>query len=89
MIKVTVKNGTMPQEEMDAYIFYTKKRYGTIMPDDLEIILEMDGEYVNITYDPPFRLCAYRATDYLVNDPAKLNPSKFAEMQDKVPNTLS
>lgn len=89
MIKVTVKNGTLPQEEINAYIFYTKKRYGTILPENLEIILEVDGDYVNISYDPPFRLCAYRATDYLVTDPAKLNPSKYAEMQDKIPNTLT
>ncbi len=88
MFKVTVKNGTLPQEEIDAYIFYTKKRYGTILPDNLEIILELDGEYVNISYNPPFVFHTYRATDYLVNDADKLNASKYAELQEKVPNHL-
>ncbi len=88
MFKVTVKGGTLPQEEIDAYIFYTKKRYGTILPDNLEIVLEVDGEYVNISYDPPLMFHTYRATDYLVNDSQKLNASKYAEMQDKIPNSI-
>lgn len=88
MFRVTVKGGTLPQSEIDAYIFYTKKKYGTVLPDDLEIILEVDGDYVNISYEPPFVFSAYRATDYLVNDAAKLNASKFSELRDKVPNSL-
>ena len=89
MIKVTVKGGTLPQEEIDQYIFHTKKRFGTILPDDLEIILELDGEYVNITYDPPFAFRAYRGTDYLVNNADKLNDSKRAELFEKVANSIS
>ncbi len=88
MIRVTVKGGTLPQSEIDAYIFYTKKKYGTILPKDLEITLEVDGEYVNIHYDPPFVFQTYRATDYLVNALDKLNDSKIAEQHDKVPNSL-
>lgn len=88
MFKVTVKGGVMPQEEINQYIFYTKKRFGTILPDDLELILEIDGDFVNLTYDPPFRFHAYRGTDYLVNDAEKLNASKFAELTEKIPNTL-
>ncbi len=88
MIRVTVKGGTLPQEEIDAYIYYTKKRFGTRIPNDLEIILEVDGEYVNLCYDPPFRFEVFRGTDYLVNDAEKLNASKFAELQDKVPNSI-
>lgn len=88
MFKVTVKGGTLSQAEIDAYVFYTKKKYGIVLPDDLEIILEVDGEYVNITYQPPFVFRAYRATDYLVNDAAKLNASKYSEMCDKIPNAI-
>ncbi len=88
MFKVTVKGGTLTQAEIDAYVFYTKKKYGIVLPDDLEIILEVDGDYVNISYQPPFAFRAYRATDYLVNDAAKLNASKYSELCDKIPNTI-
>ena len=88
MFTVTVKGGTLPQEEINAYIFYTKKKYGTLLPEKLEIILEVDGEYVNIHYNPPFRFCAYRSTDYLVNDAGKLNASKYAELQDRITNPV-
>ncbi len=88
MFKVTVKGGMLPQAEIEAYLFYTKKKYGTVLPDDLEIILEVDGDYVNISYNPPMSFRTYRATDYLVNDAAKLNASKYSEMCEKVPNSL-
>ena len=88
MFKVTVKGGTLSRAEIDAYIFYTKKKYGIVLPDELEIILEVDGDYVNISYDPPFVFRAYRATDYLVNDAAKLNDSKLSEMYDKTINSV-
>jgi len=87
MFEVTVKGGTLPPEEITAYILYTKKKYGTVLPEKLEIILEVDGDYVNIYYNPPFCFHAYRSTDYLVNDTGKLNPSKYAELQDRIANT--
>ena len=88
MFKVTVKGGELPQEEINQYIFYTKKRFGTILPDNLELILEVDGDYVNLSYNPPFALRVYRGTDYLVNNAEKLNASKYAELCEKIPNTL-
>ncbi len=88
MFRVTVRGGALSREEIDAYIFYTKKKYGTVLPDDLEIILEVDGDYVNISYDPPFVFHAIRSTDYLVNDAEKLNDSKRSELQDKVPHSV-
>ena len=88
MLKVTVNGGTLPQEEIDSYIFYTKKKYGTILPDDLEIILTVDGDHVDIRYVPAFQYRVFRGTDYLVNDAEKLNDSKLAELRDKVPNSL-
>lgn len=88
MIKVTVKGAELTKEEINNYIFYTKKRYGTVLPENLEMILEADGDYMKISYNPPFRFSAYRGTDYLVNDAEKLNESKFAELQEKIPNTL-
>ena len=88
MIKVNVTGGSLTQEEIDAYIFYTKKRFGTILPEDLEMTLEVDGEFVNIRYNPPFQFHVYRGTDYLVNDAEKLNDSKYAELMEKVPNSI-
>ena len=88
MIKVSVTGGNLSQEEIDTYIFYTKKRFGTIMPDELEMTLEVDGDYVNIRYNPPFEFHAYRGTDYLVNNAEKLNASKYAELMEKVPNSI-
>lgn len=87
MFKVTVKGGELPQEEINQYIFYTKKRFGTMLPDELEIIIELDGDYVRLTYDPPFEFRVYRGTDYLVNNAAKLNASKYAELCEKIPNS--
>ena len=88
MIKVNVTGGSLTQEEIDAYIFYTKKRFGTILPEDLEMTLEVDGEFVNIRYNPPFQFHVYRGTDYLVNDAEKHNDSKYAELMEKVPNSI-
>lgn len=88
MFKVTVKGGTLSQEEINNYIFYTKKRFGTILPEQLELILEVDGDFVNITYEPPFDFRVYRSTDYLVNNAEKLNVSKLAELREKIPNSI-
>ena len=77
MFKVTVKGGEMPQEEINQYIFYTKKRFGTALPDELEIIIEIEEDEVTLRYDPPFTFPAYRGTDYLVNKAEKLNDSKL------------
>ncbi|MDE6708822.1 MAG: hypothetical protein K2K06_12405, partial [Oscillospiraceae bacterium] len=66
-----------------------KKKYGAILPENLEMILEVDGDYVNISYNPPFIYHAYRSTDYLVNDARKLNPSKYDELLDKVAHTIN
>ena len=88
MFEVIVKGGILPQEEINAYILLTKKKYGTILPEHLEMILEVDGDYVNISYNPPFTYHTYRSTDYLVNDARKLNPSKYDELLDKVAHTI-
>lgn len=88
MFHVTVTGGSLPQNEVDAYLFYIKKKYGTALPDNLEITLEIDGDFLNIRYNPPFQFHAYRATDYLVNDTSKLNASKFAEFQDKIVHSV-
>ncbi len=89
MFEINVVGGTLAQEEIDAYIFYTKKKYGTLLPEHLKITLEVDGDHVNITYDPPFRYQVFRGTDYLVNDAKKLNDPKLAELHDKIPNPIT
>ena len=85
---VITSSTNMSQEEIDTYIYYTKKRFGTALPDELEIIIEIEGDYVNLTYNPPFHFPVYRGTDYLVNNPEKLNDSKLAELRDKVTHSI-
>ena len=50
MFKVIVKGGMLPQEEINAYILHTKKKYGAILPENLEMILEVDGDlFITLT----------------------------------------
>ena len=88
MFKVTDKSGKLTQEEINECIFHMKKRFGTILPEHIELILDVDGDDITITYDPPFEFKAYRGTDYLVNDAQKLNDSKLAELREKTTNEI-
>jgi hypothetical protein len=86
-MRVTLKNGdisTIPQEEISAYKNYIKEQY----PDDIidEIILEFDGEYVNIEthkHAIPFNRIR-RITGYLVGTLDRFNNAKRAEEHDRV-----
>lgn len=90
-MRVTLKNGdisTIPQEEISAYKNYIKEQY----PDDIidEIILEFDGEYVNIEthkHAIPFNRIR-RITGYLVPNLNKWNSGKRAEERDRVKHSL-
>jgi hypothetical protein len=90
-MRVTLKNGdisTIPEEEVLAYKNYIKEQY----PDDIidEIILEFDGEYVNIEthkHAIPFDRIR-RITGYLVPNLNKWNSGKRAEERDRVKHSL-
>ncbi len=53
MCKVTIVNGTLPQAEIDAYVAHARGKYGR-EPDN--VVIEVDGEYVNLDchYYSPF-----------------------------------
>lgn len=86
-MKVTLKNGdisTIPEEEISAYKNYIKEKY----PNDIidEIILEFDGEDVNIEthkHSIPFDRIR-RITGYLVGTLDRFNNGKRAEERDRV-----
>ncbi|MBQ8687501.1 MAG: hypothetical protein IJ512_02980 [Ruminococcus sp.] len=85
MMKTVIKNGTFTQQEIQACILYTKKRWGVRLPQGLKLILERSGNgQIEVTYDPPIARSVYRSTDYLVNNLDKLNSAKRAEHGDKL-----
>jgi len=83
-MKVNVIGGEIPQEEIDAYIDYGRKKY-----KDKEIAamtVTLDGEYVDLRYDfadIPFDRIR-RITGYLVGTLDRFNNGKRAEEHDRV-----
>lgn len=85
--EVTVRNGVLPQQEIDAYIRRAIRKFGR-EPDSMEITV--DGEYVDIAYqfDPvPFHRVR-RITGYLVGTLNRFNNAKRAEERDRVKHTV-
>lgn len=87
-MKVSLVNGDIsevPEEEIEAYKDYVKKKY----PDEIidEIILKFDDEgYVNIEthkHSVPFNRIR-RITGYLVGTLERFNNGKKAEERDRV-----
>ncbi|MEF2918866.1 MAG: anaerobic ribonucleoside-triphosphate reductase [Acutalibacteraceae bacterium] len=87
-INVTVKNGELSQQEIDAYIAYGHKKYPgkTIKAMDINV----DGEYVDIdyTFEPVKFDRIRRITGYLVGTTERFNNAKKAEVQDRVKHTV-
>lgn len=89
-MNVTVKNGTLEQKEIDAYIERALKLYDdNVIGMTIEVI---DDEYVNITYTMknavPFERIR-RITGYLVGTLDKWNDAKRAEERDRVKHTIN
>lgn len=88
-MKVNVINGTMPQEEIDAYI----QRAESIHKNKTinEMTLRLDGEYVDIEYRfaPANFERIRRITGYLVGTLDRFNNAKRAEVEDRVKHTAS
>jgi hypothetical protein len=90
-MKVSLKNGdisTVSSEEIEAYKKYITEKY----PDEIidEIILEFDGEDVNIEthkHSKPFHRIR-RITGYLVGTMDRWNNGKKAEEHDRVKHGL-
>lgn len=83
-MNVEIINGTLSEEEINAYIAHAEKKYPTQTIKTLGI--EVDGDYVNLRYvleDAPFQRIR-RITGYLVGDMHHWNNAKRAEERDRV-----
>ena len=85
---VTVKNGTLEQNEINAYIARATKKYGV---EPLHIDINVCGDEVELDYDlgaRPFHRIR-RITGYLVGTLDRFNNAKRAEEQDRVKHNIS
>ena len=84
---VTVVNGTLPQEEINAYIARAREIYHR-EPESVNITV--DGDEVELEYrfrKVPFNRLR-RITGYLVGDLSRWNNGKFAEQNDRVKHAV-
>lgn len=84
---VTVKNGTLPQAEIDAYVDHVRQKYNR---EPLEMEISLDGDEVELSYDfgtVPFQRIR-RITGYLVGTLDRFNNAKRAEEHDRVKHGL-
>ena len=81
---VTVKNGTISEEEKQAYIDRALEKYKECHIESMTITL--DGEYVDIvyTFSPIKFQRIHRITGYLVGTLDRFNNAKRAEVNDRV-----
>jgi hypothetical protein len=85
--KVHVVNGSLEQQEIDAYLEQARKRFGRT-PRGIQI--RVDGDYVDLRYDfgnQPFQRIR-RITGYLVGTLDRFNDGKAAEERDRVKHSL-
>lgn len=84
MIEVKINNGSICQQEIDAYIELGTRKYPNQTMTGIELTL--DGEYVDIkyTFEPqPFQRIR-RITGYLVGTLDRFNNAKRAEESQRV-----
>ncbi len=84
---VNVTGGTLPQEEINAYIARAKAKFGR---EPFGIDIHVDGDYVDLSYDfgtAPFQRIR-RITGYLVGTLDRFNNAKRAEEHDRVKHSL-
>ena len=87
-MKITVNGGTMPKTEVDEYFHRIKEEH----PDRIikEIIITIDGEYVNIQYfydTVPFERIR-RLIGYLVGTLDRFNDAKKAEESQRIKHKI-
>ena len=84
---VNVKNGTMDQQEINAYIARATQKYGS---EPQRIDITIDGEEVELdyTFEPrPFHRIR-RITGYLVGTLDRFNNAKRCEESERVKHSL-
>lgn len=80
---VHVINGTISDEERDAYIGMAREKYGE---GCAQLDIFIDGDYVDLTYHvTPFSRIK-RITGYLVGSMDRWNDAKRAEAADRLPH---
>ena len=85
---VTVKNGQLSDQEIQAYIDHVEQENPNRAVDTMT--LELDGDYVNLSYTlkpVPFERIR-RITGYLVGTMDHWNDAKRAEERDRVKHSL-
>ncbi len=83
-----VTNGSLPQEELDAYLARAVEQFGRV-PNSISI--RVDGDYVDIDYAfaaQPFERIR-RITGYLVGTLDRFNNGKRAEEHDRLTHGMS
>ncbi len=84
MTDIIITNGTLSEDEKNAYLDRAKKLYPNKELERLEI--HLDGDFVDLTYHfkgLPFERIR-RITGYLVGTLDRFNDSKRAEEADRV-----
>ena len=84
---VNVKNGTLDQHEINAYITRATQKYGT---EPKHIDITVCGDEVELDYDfgtKPFHRIR-RITGYLVGTLDRFNNAKRSEEQDRVKHNI-
>lgn len=85
---VTVTNGTLEQNEINAYIDRATKKYGV---EPLHIDINVCGDEVELNYDlgPTGFHRIRRITGYLVGTVDRFNNAKRSEEHDRVKHSLT
>ena len=86
--QITVTGGTLPQEEISAYVARAREKYGR---EPLKIDIRVDGDFVDLSYDfgsTPFQRIR-RITGYLVGTLERFNNGKRAEERDRVKHSVT
>ncbi len=87
-MKIEVKNGTLPQVEIDAYVAKIKRdNPGKYIKS---YVFTVDGDYVDVDFEYdiiPFERIR-RITGYLVGGLDRFNDAKRAEVEDRLKHNI-
>ena len=87
-MKVNVIGGSIPQQEINAYIKYGREKYFDKIIKEMTVSL--DGDYADLKFefaDVPFDRIR-RITGYLVGNLDRFNNGKRAEESDRIKHTV-
>lgn len=89
MVDVNVTNGTLEQNEINAYVDYVKNKNAG--KELVYLNIKVDGDFVELEYKTesvPFERIR-RITGYLVGTTDRWNNAKRAEERDRVKHDVS